>query len=70
VAGEPVTVTLCGGPTNHAKNMNKFIRPPVSYPTTVVFVDDNDNYLDALRRFFPDVSTNLFFSRPQAGLFE
>ncbi len=68
MAGEPVTVTLCGGPTNHAKNMNKFIRPPVSYPTTVVFVDDNDNYLDALRRFFPDVSTNLFFSRPQAGL--
>ena len=48
--------------------MNNFIRPPVSYPSTVVFVDDNDSYLDALRRFFPDVSTNLFFSRPQTAL--
>jgi CheY-like chemotaxis protein len=48
--------------------MNKFIRPPVFYPTSVVFVDDNDSYLDALRRFFPDISTNLFFTRPQTAL--
>lgn len=48
--------------------MNNFIRPPVSYPATVVFVDDNDSYLDALRRFFPDISTNLFFTRAQTGL--
>ncbi|WCM24094.1 response regulator [Paraburkholderia bryophila] len=48
--------------------MNHFIRPPVSHPATVVFVDDNDSYLDALRRFFPDTSTNLFFSRPQTAL--
>ena len=48
--------------------MNNFIRPPVIYPSTVVFVDDNDNYLDALRRFFPDTSTNLFFARPQTAL--
>jgi CheY-like chemotaxis protein len=38
------------------------------YPATVVFVDDNDSYLDALRRFFADVSTNLFFTRPQSAL--
>ncbi|MGF6770271.1 CheY-like chemotaxis protein [Paraburkholderia sp. GAS199] len=48
--------------------MNNFIRPPVLYPASVVFVDDNDSYLDALRRFFPDVSTNLFFTRPQTAL--
>ena len=48
--------------------MNNFIRPPVFYPATVVFVDDNDNYLDALRRFFPDTLTNLFFTRPQTAL--
>lgn len=48
--------------------MNNFIRPPVFYPATVVFVDDNDSYLDALRRFFPDVSTNLFYTRPQTAL--
>ncbi|WP_144110351.1 response regulator [Paraburkholderia sp. BCC1886] len=48
--------------------MNNFNRPPVSYPTTVVFVDDSDSYLDALRRFFPDISTNLFFTRPQTAL--
>ncbi|MFM0643008.1 response regulator [Paraburkholderia bryophila] len=48
--------------------MNNFIRPPVFHPATVVFVDDNDSYLDALRRFFPDTSTNLFFSRPQTAL--
>ncbi|MFM0033376.1 response regulator [Paraburkholderia strydomiana] len=48
--------------------MNNFIRPPVFYPATVVFVDDNDSYLDALRRFFPDTFTNLFFTRPQAAL--
>ncbi|MEA3084455.1 MAG: hypothetical protein QOC89_2152 [Paraburkholderia sp.] len=48
--------------------MNNFIRPPVFYPASVVFVDDNDNYLDALRRFFPDISTNLFFTRPQSAL--
>lgn len=54
--------------TNHVKNMNNFIRPPVFYPSTVVFVDDNDSYLDALRRFFPDISTNLFFARPQTAL--
>lgn len=48
--------------------MNHFIRPPVFHPATVVFVDDNDSYLDALRRFFPDTSTNLFFSRPQTAL--
>ena len=48
--------------------MNNFIRPPVFYPATVVFVDDSDSYLDALRRFFPDTFTNLFFTRPQAAL--
>ncbi|WP_144140626.1 response regulator [Paraburkholderia sp. BCC1884] len=48
--------------------MNNFIRPPVFYPATVVFVDDNDSYLDALRRFFPDVSTHLFYTRPQTAL--
>lgn len=48
--------------------MNNFIRPPVFYPATVVFVDDNESYLNALRRFFPDSSTNLFFTRPQAAL--
>ncbi|MFL9898513.1 response regulator [Paraburkholderia fungorum] len=48
--------------------MNNFIRPPVFYPSSVVFVDDNDSYLDALRRFFPDISTNLFFTRPQTAL--
>ncbi|MCX4154551.1 MULTISPECIES: response regulator [Paraburkholderia] len=48
--------------------MNNFIRPPVSYPASVVFVDDSDSYLDALRRFFPDVSINLFFTRPQTAL--
>ncbi|MFM0363333.1 response regulator [Paraburkholderia sediminicola] len=48
--------------------MNNFIRPPVFYPTSVVFVDDSDSYLDALRRFFPDISTNLFFTRPQTAL--
>lgn len=48
--------------------MNNFIRPPVFYPAAVVFVDDNDTYLDALRRFFPDTLTNLFFTRPQAAL--
>ncbi|MFL9869098.1 response regulator [Paraburkholderia fungorum] len=48
--------------------MNNFIRPPVSYPASVVFVDDSDSYLDALRRFFPDISTNLFFTRPQTAL--
>ncbi|MFM0341504.1 response regulator [Paraburkholderia fungorum] len=48
--------------------MNNFIRPPVFYPASVVFVDDNDSYLDALRRFFPDISTNLFFTRPQTAL--
>ncbi len=61
-------VRVSGGVTSHVKNMNNFIRPPVSYPATVVFVDDNDSYLDALRRFFPDISTNLFFTRPQAAL--
>jgi CheY-like chemotaxis protein len=50
------------------ENMNNFIRPPVLYPSTVVFVDDNDGYLDALRRFFPDITTNLFFTRPQTAL--
>lgn len=48
--------------------MNNFIRPPVYYPASVVFVDDSDSYLDALRRFFPDISTNLFFTRPQTAL--
>lgn len=48
--------------------MNNFIRPPVFYPASVVFVDDNDSYLDALRRFFPDISTNLFFTRHQTAL--
>jgi FixJ family two-component response regulator len=48
--------------------MNNFIRPPVFYPATVVFVDDSDSYLDALRRFFPDTLTNLFYTRPQAAL--
>ncbi len=48
--------------------MNNFIRPPVFYPASVVFVDDSDSYLDALRRFFPDISTNLFFTRPQTAL--
>jgi CheY-like chemotaxis protein len=48
--------------------MNNFIRPPVFYPASVVFVDDNDSYLDALRRFFPDTATNLFFTRPQTAL--
>ncbi|WP_434109881.1 response regulator [Paraburkholderia caffeinilytica] len=48
--------------------MNNFIRPPVFYPSSVVFVDDSDSYLDALRRFFPDISTNLFFTRPQTAL--
>lgn len=48
--------------------MNNFIRPPVFYPASVVFVDDNDSYLDALRRFFPDISTDLFFTRPQTAL--
>ncbi|NPT56897.1 response regulator [Paraburkholderia elongata] len=48
--------------------MNNFIRPPVFYPASVVFVDDNESYLDALRRFFPDISTNLFFTRPQTAL--
>src|SRR3954454_22570737 len=50
------------------ENMNNFIRPPVFYPASVVFVDDNDSYLDALRRFFPDTATNLFFTRPQTAL--
>lgn len=48
--------------------MNNFIRPPVYYPASVVFVDDSDSYLDALRRFFPDISTNLFFTRAQTAL--
>jgi CheY-like chemotaxis protein len=48
--------------------MNNFFRPPVSYPASVVFVDDNESYLNALRRFFPDISTNLFFTRPQTAL--
>jgi CheY-like chemotaxis protein len=48
--------------------MTHFIRPPVFYPASVVFVDDSDSYLDALRRFFPDISTNLFFTRSQTAL--
>ncbi|MGF6733137.1 hypothetical protein OKW50_005282 [Paraburkholderia youngii] len=49
------------------EDMNNFIRPPVFYPSTVVFVDDNDSYLDALRRFFPGTYTNLFFTRAASG---
>ncbi|MDE1179419.1 response regulator [Paraburkholderia sp.] len=48
--------------------MNNFMRPPVYYPAAVVFVDDSDSYLGALRRYFPDMSADLFFTRPQHAL--
>ncbi|TKC91110.1 response regulator [Trinickia terrae] len=48
--------------------MTFFVRQPVFYPVSVVFLDDNPDFLNALRGLFPDGRTNRFFTKPQAAL--
>ncbi|NIE57661.1 MULTISPECIES: response regulator [unclassified Burkholderia] len=48
--------------------MQPFVRQPVLYPVSVVFVDDNPDFLQALRGAFPDERLNRFFTHPQAAL--
>ncbi|AOL08506.1 MULTISPECIES: response regulator [Burkholderia] len=48
--------------------MQPFVRQPVLYPVSVVFVDDNPDFLQALRGAFPDERLNHFFTHPQAAL--
>ncbi|WP_423396197.1 response regulator [Burkholderia sp. LMG 21824] len=48
--------------------MQSFVRQPVLYPVSVVFVDDNPDFLQALRGIFPDERLNRFFTQPQAAL--
>lgn len=47
--------------------MQPFVRQPVLYPVSVVFVDDNPDFLQALRGAFPDERLNHFFP-PRAAL--
>lgn len=48
--------------------MQTFVRQPVLYPVSVVFVDDNPDFLQALRGAFPDEHLNLFFTQPRVAL--
>ncbi|WP_334005969.1 response regulator [Burkholderia cepacia] len=48
--------------------MQTFVRQPVLYPVSVVFVDDNPDFLQALRGAFPDEHLNRFFTQPRVAL--
>ncbi|WP_028221821.1 response regulator [Paraburkholderia oxyphila] len=48
--------------------MSDFTRQPVSFPASVVFLDDSVGFLSALRSMFPDTRTHHFFARPGQAL--
>jgi len=48
--------------------MNGFVRLPVLYPVSVVFPDDNADFLNALQGIFPGESLNQFFVSARAAL--
>jgi CheY-like chemotaxis protein len=48
--------------------MSSFVRQPVLYPVTTVFLDDSADFLHALRGIFPDEHLNPSFTRPREAL--
>lgn len=48
--------------------MNSFVRQPMFHPTSVVFVDDNADFLDGLRGVVSDRELNRFFTDPLVAL--
>ncbi|AEA65915.1 response regulator [Burkholderia gladioli] len=48
--------------------MGHFVRQPVLYPVSAVFVDDHPGFLDALRGIYRDQHLNRFFSAPGEAL--
>jgi CheY-like chemotaxis protein len=48
--------------------MTSFVRQPVFYPVSAVFLDDSPDFLHALRGIFPDEHLNRFFTRPREAL--
>jgi CheY-like chemotaxis protein len=45
--------------------MSSFVRQPVLYPVSAVFLDDSADFLHALRGIVPDGHLNRFFTRPR-----
>lgn len=48
--------------------MSSFVTQPMFHPVSVVFVDDNADFLNGLQGIFRDRALNRFFTRPQAAL--
>lgn len=48
--------------------MRRFVRQPVFYPVSTVFVDDHPGFLDALRGTYRNGPLNRFFSSPREAL--
>ena len=48
--------------------MSSFVRQPVFHPVSMVFLDDNEAFLDGLRGNLRGVDRNTFFTKPQAAL--
>lgn len=48
--------------------MSSFVRQPLFHPLSVVFVDDNADFLSGLRGIFRDRILNRFFTDPRAAL--
>jgi len=48
--------------------MNSFVRQPMFHPASVVFVDDNADFLDGLRGAVSDRELNRFFTDSRAAL--
>lgn len=48
--------------------MSSFVRQPVLYPVTTVFLDDSADFLHALQGIFPDEHLNRFFTKPREAL--
>ena len=48
--------------------MSPFVSQPIWHPVSVVFLDDNEDFLRALQGVFRERALNHFFSKPQAAL--
>lgn len=48
--------------------MSPFVRQPIFHPASVVFLDDNEDFLRGLQGVFRERELNHFFSKPQAAL--
>ncbi|WP_116137739.1 response regulator [Trinickia diaoshuihuensis] len=48
--------------------MSSFVKQPLFHPLSVLFVDDNEDFLNGLRGIFCDRAVNRFFTNPKAAL--